>query len=78
MDLVLDHVIYAKAMEIVEWKVHRSENFHQQSDGWISSSLNFPRSKMKTIKGCWTKRPPYRVANPERGSSWSDAESEGV
>ena len=61
-----------------EWKVHRSEDFYQYSDEWISHSLNFPKSNRKTIQGRWTKRLHYIITTPGTISSWSDAKREGV
>ena len=35
-DLVLDHAIYCKAVEIIMNDRHRSERLHQLENGWFS------------------------------------------
>ena len=73
-DLVLDHAIYPKAVEIV-----MNEKFTDlrtfisiPMSGFHAASI-FLRVIRKTIQGRWTKRPHHIITTPGTGSSWSDA-----
>lgn len=78
-DLVLDHAIYSKAVEIVtNAKYADLRTFINIQMGGFHAASIFLGVIGKRFKYASLKRPHHRVAAPERGSSRSDVGKEGV